>query len=216
MTTRGPRSFDRDAALDIAMTLFWRHGYEATSVAALTKAMGINPPSMYAAFGDKRRLFSEAVRRYAETHGSYGAKALEQTTSYDVVETMLHLAAAEYAGPGHPPGCLVVDGATNTAEASDDVKQELRAFREGIKQAIAARIAADVEAGLLPPDIDAPALAMFYAAVVQGMSTQARDGATPDELRRMADVALTAWPGGPGEARDVRENVRSAAVSSRA
>ena len=194
MTTRGPRSFDRDVALDIALTLFWRHGYEATSVAALTKAMGINPPSLYAAFGDKRRLFSEAVRRYAETHGSYGAKALEQTTSRDVLKTMLHLAAAEYADPSHPPGCLVVDGATNTAEASEDVKQELRAFREGTKQAIAVRIAADVEAGLLPPETDAPALAMFYAAVIQGMSTQARDGATPEELRRMADVALAAWP----------------------
>jgi AcrR family transcriptional regulator len=197
-TSRGrPRGFDRDAALDAALIEFWRHGYEGTSVAVLTKAMGVNPPSLYAAFGDKRKLFTEAVQRYAETHGSYGAQALAQPTAREAVETLLRLAAAEYtAVDDHPPGCLVIDGATNTTDASRDVAEELRGYREGTKKAFAEKIAADVEAGLLPADTDAVALATFYAAVVQGMSTQARDGASEAELQRLADVALTAWPAG--------------------
>ena len=193
--TKGrPRAFDRDQALEAALMEFWRHGYEATSIATLTKAMGINPPSLYAAFGDKRKLFTAAVERYAETHGDYGARALEQPTARGVVETMLRLAATGYAAADHPPGCLVIDGATNTSDASQDVAEELRGYREGTKQAIADRITADVDAGVLPPKTDAAALATFYAAVIQGMSTQARDGAGEADLQRVADVALAAWP----------------------
>ncbi|MFF4341835.1 TetR/AcrR family transcriptional regulator [Kitasatospora sp. NPDC001540] len=202
MTTKGrPRSFDRDAALDAALHEFWRHGYEATSLAGLTKAMGINPPSLYAAFGDKRRLFTAAVQRYADTHGRYGALALARPTAREAVETMLRLAAAEYAAPGHPPGCLVVDAATNTTDAARDVREELRAVREGNKKAIAAKITADAAAGLLPPGVaeEADALAGFYASVIQGMSTQARDGADRAALERIAEIALRAWPAGTGE-----------------
>lgn len=189
-----PRGFDREQALEAALMEFWRHGYEATSIATLTKAMGINPPSLYAAFGDKRKLFSAAVQRYAETHGDYGSRALDQPTAHRVVETMLRLAATEYTDATHPPGCLVIDAATNTSEASQDVAEELRTYRENTKQAIADRITADVQAGTLPPKTDAPALATFYAAVIQGMSTQARDGASEAQLQRVADVALAAWP----------------------
>lgn len=196
-TPRGrPRGFDRDAALEAALIEFWRHGYEATSIATLTKAMGVNPPSLYAAFGDKRKLFTEAVQRYADTHGSYGARALAQPTAREAVETLLRLAATEYTADDHPPGCLVIDGATNTTDASRDVAEELRGYREGTKKAFADKIAADVRAGLLPGDTDAAALAAFYAAVIQGMSTQARDGASEAELQRLADVALMAWPAG--------------------
>ena len=194
-TTKGrPRGFDRDQALEAALMEFWRHGYEATSIAALTKAMGINPPSLYAAFGDKSKLFSAAVQRYVETHGDYGTRALREQSARAVVETMLRLAATEYTEADHPPGCLVIDGATNTTEASQDVAEELRGYREGTKQALAERISADIEAGLLPPKTDAAALATFYAAVIQGMSTQARDGAGEADLQRVADVALAAWP----------------------
>ena len=169
-------SIAEEQALEAALMEFWRHGYEATSIAVLTKAMGINPPSLYAAFGDKRKLFSAAVERYARTHGDYGARALGQSTARGVVETMLRLAATEYTGADHPPGCLVIDGATNTSDASQDVAEELRGYREGTKQAIADRIAVDVEAGKLPAVTDAAALATFFAAVIQGMSTQARTG----------------------------------------
>ncbi|WP_063759692.1 TetR/AcrR family transcriptional regulator [Kitasatospora sp. NRRL B-11411] len=202
MATKGrPRSFDRDAALDAALTEFWRHGYEATSLSGLTKAMGINPPSLYAAFGDKRQLFTAAVQRYAATHGSYSARALARPTAREAVETMLGLAAAGYAEPGHPPGCFVVDGATNTTDAAQDVREELRALREGVKQALAARITADAAAGLLPPVTrdEADGLAAFYASVIQGMSTQARDGADRATLERIAALAMRAWPSAAAE-----------------
>jgi len=193
-----PRAFDRDTALDAALFEFWRHGYEATSVATLTKAMGINPPSLYAAFGDKRKLFTEAVSRYAESYGSYGTHALELPTAREAVEHMLRTIAVDYTDPAHPPGCLVIHGAVNTTVASEDVKQELRAYREGTKRAIINKIADDITKGLLPPRTDAEALGTFYAAVIQGMSTQAVDGATREELERLTDVALNAWPPAQG------------------
>ncbi|QKW23441.1 TetR/AcrR family transcriptional regulator [Kitasatospora sp. NA04385] len=197
MTPKGrPRGFDLEAALDAALMEFWRHGYEATSMSGLTRAMGISPPSLYAAFGDKRQLFSAAVGRYAETHGSYGAQALARPTAREAVETMLGLAATGYTDPAHPPGCFVVDGATNTSDASQEVREELCARRESTKRAVAAKIVADVEAGLLPPRAreEADGLAAFYASVIQGMSTQARDGADRATLERIAELAMRAWP----------------------
>ncbi len=193
----GRRAFDRDQALETALREFWLHGYETTSVSSLTRAMGINPPSLYAAFGDKRQLFSECVRLYSETHGSYGARALAEPTARGAVETLLRLAAAGYTDPGHPPGCLVVNGATNCTPAAADVKDELRALREGTKLALQQKIAADTEAGLLPEGADAAALATFYAAVVQGMCSQACDGVGREVLDRVADTALAAWPAAP-------------------
>ncbi|MFE9646436.1 TetR/AcrR family transcriptional regulator [Streptomyces sp. NPDC006365] len=188
------RAFDRDEALEVALREFWLHGYETTSVASLTRAMGINPPSLYAAFGDKRQLFSEVVQRYAHTHGSYVTRALAESTARGVVETLLRLAAAEYTDTSHPPGCLVIHGATNCTPAAEDVKVELRAFREETKRALEERINADIGAGRLHEGTDAGALATFYAAVLQGMSTQACDGVDREGLERVAETALNAWP----------------------
>ncbi|KAB8175373.1 TetR/AcrR family transcriptional regulator [Microbispora catharanthi] len=187
------RAFDRDVALERALEEFWRHGYEATSVSGLTAAMGINPPSLYAAFGDKRRLFGEAVRRYQETHGAFSSRALAgEPTARAAVERLLHEAAEVYTDPAHPPGCMVISAGINTSDAG--VIEELRGHREAGKAAIRRRIERDVEAGLLPPETDAPALATFFAAVIQGMSTQARDGATRADLDAVATLALRAWP----------------------
>lgn len=191
-----PRAFDRDTALDRAMDQFWIHGYEATSISTLTKAMGISPPSLYAAFGNKRTLFSEVVRRYAQTWGQYGTRSLAaQVTARAAVEGTLREAAAEYTNPAHPPGCLVISGAVNLTEADADVKAELRDFRDTAKHTIAAKITEDVKAGTLPQDTDAQALGTFYAAVLQGMETQAVDGACRAELDRVVDIAMRAWPG---------------------
>ncbi|MFF5248925.1 TetR/AcrR family transcriptional regulator [Streptosporangium sp. NPDC000095] len=188
------RAFDRDAALETAMLEFWRHGYEATSIASLTTAMGIRPPSLYAAFGDKRRLFDEVVARY-RTHDFAPAALAEEPTARAAIARMLRQAAIDYADPSHPPGCLVISAAVNVGPESADVREAMREIREGAKSAIAARIASDVAAGLLPQDTDVGALAMFYAATIQGMSTQSRDGATRQELERIAELAMLAWPG---------------------
>ena len=193
----GRRAFDRDQALDTALREFWLHGYETTSVASLTRAMGINPPSLYAAFGDKRQLFGEVVQRYAETYGDYTARALAEPTARRAVETLLRLAAAAYTDPSHPPGCLVINGATNCTPAAAEVKAELRAIREQAKRALTDKINADVGAGRLPAGTDAPSLGTFYASVVQGMCVQACDGADRTELDRVVELALGAWPGLP-------------------
>ncbi|MFF9808174.1 TetR/AcrR family transcriptional regulator [Streptomyces coeruleorubidus] len=191
---RSRRAFDRDQALAAALREFWTHGYETTSVASLTAAMGINPPSLYAAFGDKRQLFDEAVQLYTRT---YGARLQRDSDACSAVATLLRYLAADYTDPSHPPGCLIITGATNCAPGSQDVKDKLRAMREETKAAIAAGIRADIDAGLLAADVDADGLAAFYAAVIQGMNQQACDGATRETLERVADAAMAAWPDAP-------------------
>ncbi|MBA9002237.1 TetR/AcrR family transcriptional regulator [Thermomonospora cellulosilytica] len=192
-----PRAFDRDTALERALEEFWRHGYEATSIASLTAAMGIRPPSLYAAFGDKRRLFGEAVDRYQRTHGAFFARALaEEPTARAAVERVLREAADTYADPAHPAGCMIISAATNCGPESADVEEDLRRMRARSKRMLVDRIRADVVAGRLPAGTDPEALGAFYAATIQGMSRQAQDGASPRTLRRIADLAMAAWPAG--------------------
>jgi TetR/AcrR family transcriptional regulator, copper-responsive repressor len=196
LVTRGrPRAFARDTALEQALRVFWRHGYEPASIAVLTEAMGIRPASLYAAFGDKRGLFREAVERYQATHGAFTAVALaEEPTARAGVERMLREIAVNYTDPAHPPGCLVISGAVNHGPDADEVEEELRGLRRRAREAIAERIRRDVANGTLPAATDAEALAEFIAAVVRGMSRSAQDGATAEELREVADLAMRAWP----------------------
>ncbi|WP_043623935.1 TetR/AcrR family transcriptional regulator [Nonomuraea candida] len=192
------RAFDREAALESALLAFWRHGYEATSVAELTAVMGIRPPSLYAAFGDKRRLFEEAVRRYQETYGAFTTRALaEEPTGRGAIERVLREAAAEYASTEHPAGCLIVSAAVNCGPESAEVEELLRGFREQAKAAIRRRIDDDVAAGRLPAGTDTAGLAGFYASVIQGMSTQSRDGASHADLLAIATLAMSAYPPPP-------------------
>lgn len=195
MSKGRPRAFDQQTALEQALEVFWRHGYDATSIAMLTEALGIRPPSLYAAFGDKRALFSKALTHYLQTHGAFTTDALAQEpTARAAVDRLLHEAALRYTDPAHPPGCLVISAAVNHTPDSEDVEAELRVLRQAGKQAIAHRIQADKAAGHLPADTDTKALATFYATVIQGMSRQAQDGATPEDLTRAADLAMTTWP----------------------
>ncbi|MFF8287912.1 TetR/AcrR family transcriptional regulator [Streptomyces sp. NPDC016309] len=194
-TRRGrPRSFDRATALERATMAFWEHGYETTSVADLTRVMGIGAPSLYAAFGDKRALFDEVVTVYAESYGSYARRALDgEPTTRAGVARMLREAATEFTDPAHPRGCLMISAALNCG--TPEVADSLRDRRNANLAAVESRIRADMAAGLLPPDTDARALARFSGAVLQGMSQQARDGATKEELEAVAEAAMRAWPG---------------------
>ncbi|MGC4940621.1 TetR/AcrR family transcriptional regulator [Kribbella sp. DT2] len=196
MAIRGrPRSFDCDVALEHSLLAFWEQGYDSTSVAELTSALGIGPPSLYAAFGDKRKLFALALERYQATYGAFTARALaEESTARDAIARILREAAVAYTEPGHPHGCLVFSAAQNTTPASADVHESLRAIRAGNVLALQERIQADVDAGVLPKTTDARALAVFSGATLQGMSQQSRDGATRADLEAVADLALTAWP----------------------
>jgi AcrR family transcriptional regulator len=192
--TRGrPRSFDRATALEKALMAFWEHGYEATSVSDLTRVMDIGAPSLYAAFGDKRSLFEEVVQAYGEKYGSFARRALaEEPTARAGVERMLREAAVVYTEPGHPHGCLVIHAAANCS--TPEVEAALRERRNANIAAFESRIKADVAAGLLPRDTDAAALARHTGAMIQGMSQQARDGASRAELEGLAEIALSIWP----------------------
>lgn len=191
-----PRAFCRDAALDAAMRLFWRHGYDATPVSALTEAMGVTPPQLYAAFGDKRRLFEAAVDRYQAEAGAFAAAALARPTAREAVAALLREAAGALTAPGRPAGCFCVLGALNCGPDSARVEADLKRRRAESEGAIRRRIEAGLGSGELPAGTDAGALAKFYAGVFQGMSLQARDGASRAELEQVAERAMAAWPDG--------------------
>ncbi|MFJ4317314.1 TetR/AcrR family transcriptional regulator [Streptomyces lavendulae] len=191
-----PRSFDRDAALDKAMLAFWENGYEATSIADLTRALGIGAPSLYAAFGDKRKLFDEVVVVYGGRYADFAGVALaEEPTARTAIGRILREAAEIYTDPAHPPGCMVISAAVNTT--SQEVADALRERREASLELFESRIRADIATGELPAGTDARALARYAAAVLQGMSQQSRDGATREELEAVAELALGAWPSQP-------------------
>ncbi|MGW3985949.1 TetR/AcrR family transcriptional regulator [Streptomyces sp. NPDC004830] len=188
-----PRSFDRETALEKALLAFWEHGYEATSVSDLTRVMDIGAPSLYAAFGDKRSLFDEVVQVYGVRYGSFADRALaEEPTARAAAGRTLREAATAYTEPGHPHGCLVVHAAANCS--TPEVEQSLRERRNANIAAFERRISADVATGVLPADTDAAALARHTGAMIQGMSQQARDGASREELEAVAEIAMTVWP----------------------
>jgi TetR/AcrR family transcriptional regulator, copper-responsive repressor len=200
MKTGRPRSFDRDEALEGAIAVFWEHGYDTTSMSLLTKALGIGAPSLYAAFGDKRALFLEVLDRYLRTYGAFTERALaEEPNARDAVARLLHEAAAAYTRPDRPRGCLLITAATNCSPQSTDIAARLRDLRAMGARALEDKIARAVRSGELPADTDAHALATFYAAVLPGMSAQARDGATRADLEQIAEAALRAWPSAGGQ-----------------
>lgn len=194
--TGRPLSFDRAAALHRAMLLFWRHGYETTSVADLTAAMGVSAPSLYTAFGDKRRLFLEAVRLYAGDPEAVGRAIDDAPTARDAARGLLVAAAERYTGEVTPPGCLLASATASGSAASADVRRAVADVRGAVGARLRARVGRDVAAGLLPPHADAAALAGLVVAVMVGMSGLARDGADRATLLAVADAALAGWPQG--------------------
>jgi TetR/AcrR family transcriptional regulator, copper-responsive repressor len=190
-----PRGFDREDVLERAMLLFWSRGYEATSISDLTKAMGVTPPTLYSFFGDKKRLFLEAVDRYQEGPGCFGAKALtEEPTAERSMRRLLLEAVKSFSGTRGPKGCLVVLGATNCARQSDDVFAALADRRRAAERAGRARLAAGRRAGELSEDADVDALTGLVTAALYGLAVKARDGASRASLSKIVEQTMRAWP----------------------
>ena len=189
-----PLSFDRDAALHKAMLLFWEHGYEATSLNDLTSALGVTPSSIYSAFGDKKGLFFDAIKLYLSGPVTFEAMLNDAPTARTAAQTMLTGSAIAFTGENTPAGCLLASAALSCSDGAADVRQTLGAIRHGMEAQLCARIVKGVELKELPADTDADALAGLTMAVIQGMSTLARDGAPRDKLLRVAASALHAWP----------------------
>ena len=189
-----PREFDTEKALELATALFWRKGYEGTSLSDLTETLGITRPSLYAAFGNKENLFRKAFDRYVDGPGGYVRTALEQPTARGVVEHLLYGAVNAVTNPSNPPGCLAVQGALTCGDAAESIKQELMDRRNAGEQDLRKRFERAVAEGDLAPGSDAAALARYISIVLQGMAVQACGGAHRDDLRKIADIVLSTWP----------------------
>lgn len=174
------------------MRLFWARGYEATSIGDLTTAMGIGAPSLYAAFGDKASLFREAVQSFGAQFGQFIPRALaEEPTAEAAMRRSLRDAAVEYTRPGYPQGCLVMTAGVNTNSGEvADLLRELRTRNIGL---LTERIQADIDAGVLDAEVDAPTMARYIGTVLQGMSQASRDGASRAELEQVAELAMHGW-----------------------
>jgi AcrR family transcriptional regulator len=191
-----PLSFDRDAALHSAMLEFWRHGYEGASVATLTQSMGITAPSLYTAFGDKKRLFIEAMHLYfgdpeliAQTMGA-------APSGRDAARTLMRASAKLFTDPATPPGCLLASATASGPASSADVRAVAAQLRSKTRRLLTDRIGRDVQEAKLDPATRPGALADMVLVLVQGMSVLARDGVSRERLYAMIEQALAGWPAG--------------------
>jgi AcrR family transcriptional regulator len=190
-----PRAFDRKAALEQATRLFWVKGYEATSIADLTQAMGIGSPSLYAAFGSKEALYAEALQHYAETNEHFVWAAFQSAdTAHDAVMAFLMDSAAALTGcvADLPRGCMVTLSSVGS-EGYAGLGEIVRNARGITLARLETRIARAVKDGEIAASADIHALARFVQTVQAGMSILARDGATRSELEDMVGIAMSGW-----------------------
>jgi AcrR family transcriptional regulator len=188
--TGRPISFDKNAALEAAMLLFWERGFEGTSMADLTQAMGLNPSSIYAAFGDKHALFQLAVKRYMEIRAQYAVEALEEPTLEKVIRALFDNTIAFLTTPGHPPTCMTLAGAVGCGVGATPARDLMTAVRIKNQAAVRERILKARKSGELPKEINVDDYARYLSTIIAGLSIQAANGSTKSELKRTARMAL--------------------------
>lgn len=192
MSAGRPREFNTEEALDKALNVFWEKGYEGASLPDLTEAMGINRPSLYAAFGNKEELFRKALDRYVEKKKKYLEETLSEPTAKKAIAKLLYAIADGSACSETPKGCLLVQGALSCGDEAQAIKQELAARRAATESALRRRFERGIAEGDVPPTASASDLAKFVSAVMNGMAVQSTGGATPEDLRGIADWAIKA------------------------
>lgn len=188
--TGRPISFDKDAALEAAMLLFWEHGYEGTSMAELTQAMGLNPSSIYAAFGDKHALFSIAVKHYMDSRAQYAVKALEEPTLKRVIRALFNNTVAFLTTTGHPPTCMTLAGAMGCSVDATPARDLMTEIRKQNQVAMRERLLKARKSGELPKVINVDDYTRYLSSILAGLSIQAANGSTKVELERTAQMAL--------------------------
>lgn len=189
-----PPAFNHDEALEKALQLFWQHGYEGTSMADLMQAMGMNKPSIYAAFGNKEALFRKALQRYLTGPVAYAAAALQAPSARQVVEELLTESVVLLTSQQTPKGCLLVQAALSCGQDSALIQQELTAQRQRFEGALQQRFERARDEGDLAANANPAALARFVATLHQGISVQAAGGASREELMAVVELALGNWP----------------------
>jgi AcrR family transcriptional regulator len=190
-----PATFHREAALDAAVFLFWRHGYDGTSISMLTEAMGVTAPTLYSAFGSKAALYCEALVRYQHRESQANAQILADSPSvYRMVEGFFRASAARFAAAEGGRGCMIVIGAIQCGPDGQAAAEATSAARANALAQFVTLLELGKAKGEIPPSTDSEILARFYTAVLQGMGVQATDGADANQLNALADIALTVWP----------------------
>lgn len=190
-----PSTFDRATAVQQAMKLFWESGYEGTSFDSLIAAMGISPSSFYNSFGSKEQLYSEATDAYLTASGEWFVGILsDDTDTRTAFERLLKATAIEFTRDDLPAGCMISLACVHVPPALHSVRDMMTEHRAAAGAAMEARIQQGVDEGDLPADTNVQALAGFFHALSRGLAVRARDGATPDQLRAIADVAMSVFP----------------------
>jgi AcrR family transcriptional regulator len=188
--TGRPIGFDKDAALEAAMLLFWERGFEGTAMADLTQAMGLNPSSIYAAFGDKHTLFRLAVKRYMEKRAQYAGKALEEPTLERVIRALFDSTVAFLTTPGHPPTCMTLSGVAGCSVDATPARDIMTEIRKQNEVAMKKRFLQARKSGELPKDVNVDDYTRYLSTIIAGLSIQAANGSTKAELKRTAQMAL--------------------------
>ena len=189
-----PRTFDTEKALEAAMKVFWRQGYEGASVSELTKAMGINSPSLYAAFGSKDQLFKAVLDHYDARREVCLAEVLAAPTARELAARLLFGLVDLVTDPDEPPGCLFLQGGLSCAAGTESIPRELARRRLALEATLRDRFAQAQAQGELPTTADPAGLARFIGVVCNGIAIQAASGVGREQLRQVADLALQAWP----------------------
>jgi AcrR family transcriptional regulator len=189
-----PREFDLGTALERAMLLFWRKGYDGASMSDLTAAIGVTKPSLYAAFGNKEQLFRKVLDRYDQRTAGFLAGSIRAATAREVAVGLLRGAAEFHANPANPPGCLMVQSALVGSGASGPARRETRSRRNRLREAIQERLERALHDDDLPRSAQPAVLARYLVAVMRGMAVEAASGASAAELHEIVDVALMSWP----------------------
>ena len=189
-----PRVFDTNQALESAMHVFWQKGYEGTSLSDLTEAMGINRPSLYAAFGSKEALFRQVLDHYTAGPAAYMRAAMNASTGRAAVEQLLFGAIDLLTAPENPSLCLIAQGTLVCGEEADPIRREVIARRQKGEAGLRVRLERAVAEGELPPDTDTAALTRYFVTMVRGIGISAISGASREELIGVAQMALQNWP----------------------
>lgn len=200
-----PREFDLDRALERAMLVFWRKGYEGASMSDLTASLGVTKPSLYAAFGAKEQLFRAVLDRYDKRTAHFLSGSMRAATAREVAIGLLRGAAEFHVNPTNPPGCLMVQGALVGSDSAGSARLETRDRRNRLREAIQERLERALREDDLPQGADPASLARYLVVVMRGMAVEAAGGAGATELNEIVDVALTAWPASKKRRRRVGE-----------
>jgi AcrR family transcriptional regulator len=189
-----PRVFDIEKAVQTATVMFWKNGYEQTSVANLTEGMGITPPSFYFAFESKDGLFRKVIEHYATTYLGFMEEAFRQSTARGVAERMLYGCADVYSDPSNPRGCLIMNCSLPSSETTVEVRQELATQRKVRRAKLKRRFQEAKASGDLPRDSEPEELARFVMSIGWGLAVEAQSGASKRDLYRIVARAMQAWP----------------------